>query len=72
MLSLNEDRRHFSYSQLSAMLSCPYRYYLQYVERRGWDFVPSAVSFGSAIHQSIQKFHKDLMNGGTNGKSQYS
>lgn len=71
-MNLNEDRQHLSYSQLSAMLSCPYKYYLQYVEKRGWDFVPSAVSFGSAIHQSIQKFHRDLMNGGIKGKSQYS
>jgi len=71
MLNLNEDRGHFSYSQLSAMLSCPYKYYLQYVERRGWDFVPSAVSFGSAIHQSIQMFHKDLKFCITNGKGKY-
>lgn len=72
MLNLNEDRQHFSYSQLSAMLSCPYRYYLQYVERRGWDFTPSAVSFGSAIHQSIQKFHRTLQNGGIKDRASYS
>ena len=41
------------------MLSCPYKYHLQYIERRGWDYVPSAVSFGGAIHESIKSFHKD-------------
>ena len=60
MLNLNEDRAHFSFSQLSTMLICPYKYYLQYVVRRGWDIVPSAVSFGGAIHKSIQMFHSDL------------
>ena len=72
MMNLNEDRAHFSYSQLSTMLMCPYKYYLQYVERRGWDFVPSAVSFGGAIHRSIQMFHNDLVTCERNGNGKYS
>jgi len=46
------------------MLSCPYKYYLQYVERRGWDIIPSSVTFGTAIHESLSSFHRALMNGG--------
>ena len=72
MMNLKEDRPHFSYSQLSAMLSCPYKYFLQYVERRAWDFVPSAVSFGGAIHRSIQVFHNDLITCGKDGNGKYS
>lgn len=68
MLNLKEDRAHFSYSQLSTMLMCPYKYYLQYVARRGWDIVPSAVSFGGAIHKAIQVFHSDLKSHTANGK----
>jgi ATP-dependent helicase/DNAse subunit B len=71
MLNLNEDRAHFSYSQLSAMLICPYKYYLQYVEHRGWDIVPSAVSFGGAIHKSIQMFHSDLKSRIASGNGKY-
>ena len=72
MLELNEDRAHFSHSQLMTMLSCPYKYKLQYVEGRDWDYVPSAVSFGSAIHESIKDFHKALQNGGVKDKSMYT
>ncbi|MFC1718087.1 RecB family exonuclease [Candidatus Poribacteria bacterium] len=72
MLNLKEDRSHFSFSQLSTMLMCPYKYYLQYVERRGWDIVPSAVSFGGAMHKSIQIFHNDLKSGTASGNGKYS
>ncbi len=72
MLTLNEDRAHFSHSQLITMLSCPHKYYLQYVEGRDWDYVPSAVSFGSAIHESIRDFHIALQNGGVKDKSVYT
>ena len=72
MLKLNEDRQHFSHSQLMTMLSCPYKYYLQYIEGRDWDYVPSSVSFGSAVHESIKGFHKALQNGGIKDKSTYT
>lgn len=72
MLTLNEDRAHLSHSQLMTMLSCPHKYYLQYVERREWDYLPSAVSFGSAIHESIKDFHNALQNGGAKDKSTYT
>jgi CRISPR/Cas system-associated exonuclease Cas4 (RecB family) len=68
MMTLAEDRDHFSHNQLLAMLSCPYKYYLQYVIRREWDMLPSAISFGSAIHESIKSIHIALQNGGLNSK----
>ena len=71
MLNLKEDRGHFSYSQLSTMLSCPYKYYLQYVERRGWDIIPSAVSFGGAVHRTIQIIHNDLKLSRLSGNGEY-
>ncbi|MHC1569738.1 MAG: RecB family exonuclease, partial [Candidatus Syntropharchaeales archaeon] len=64
MMWLDEDREHFSYNQLITMLACPYRYYLQYVEGREWDFVPSPISFGTAIHESVKLYHTALQNGG--------
>ena len=69
---LQEDRAHFSYSQLMTMLSCPYKYYLSYIERREWDFLPSSVSFGSAIHESISSFHRALANVGAKDNSTYT
>ena len=69
---LSEDRRHFSHNQLVTMLSCPHKYFLQYVEGRDWDFVPSALSFGSAIHESIKSFHKDLQYDCVKGDGLYS
>ena len=72
MMNLKEDRAHFSHSQLMTMLSCPHKYYLQYIEGRDWDYVPSAVSFGSAIHESIKDFHKALQNGGVKDNSTYT
>ena len=69
---LSEDRKHFSHNQLVTMLSCPYKYFLQYAEERDWDFVPSSVSFGGAIHESIKGFHKALQNGGVKDTSEYS
>jgi len=64
MLRIDEDREHFSYNQLITMLACPYRYYLQYVEGREWDFLPSSISFGTAVHEVVKVFHTTLKNGG--------
>ncbi|MBD3183124.1 hypothetical protein GF312_12590 [Candidatus Poribacteria bacterium] len=72
MLKLNEERIHLSYNQIATMLSCPYKYYLQYRENRKWDYIPSAVSFGSAIHDSISHFHRALMNGGVEDISKFT
>jgi DNA helicase-2/ATP-dependent DNA helicase PcrA len=47
---------YISYSRLSTYLSCPYRYYLQYVE----GFRPPAnalMSFGSSLHAALRDFY---------------
>jgi len=63
MQILEEPREHFSLSQMQTMLSCPYKYRLQYVDKREWDYVPSAVMFGKVTHDVIGHFNKSLMNG---------
>ena len=45
---------------------------LPHIERRGWDFTPSAVSFGGAIHESIKSFHKDSQYDCVKDESVYS
>jgi hypothetical protein len=49
---------------MTTMLSCPYKYYRQYVEGRRWDFVPSAISFGGVMHNILAQYNKALLNGG--------
>ena len=60
---MEEARPHFSVTQLNTYLACPYKYYLQYQERLPWEKVPSGVAFGSAIHRTIEGFHKALTDG---------
>ena len=60
---LQEDRQHFSHSQLITMLSCPYKYRLQYIEGREWDYLPSSIVFGGAIHETLRDFHRALLDG---------
>ncbi len=70
MLTLIEDRSHVSHNQLLTMLSCPYRYFLQYVEGREWDTFPSSISFGSAMHEAIGEYHIAMQNGGIGDKNE--
>ncbi len=46
-----------SYSQYSTWKSCPYKWYLQYIEKKG---TPSSINmtFGTAIHETIQEYLK--------------
>lgn len=71
MMTLQEDRDHFSHNKLLTMLSCPYKYYLSYVIKREWDMLPSAISFGSAIHESVKGINLALQNGGLKGRDGY-
>lgn len=63
MQILQEQKPHFSLSQMRTMLSCPYKYYLKYIEQRNWDYVPSAVMFGGVMHEVLAEFNCSLMNG---------
>ena len=68
---MQEERQHFSYTQLMTMLSCPYKYRLQYIEGRDWDTVPSSLVFGGAMHEALRDFHKGLQNGSTSDAGKY-
>jgi putative RecB family exonuclease len=61
---MEETRPHFSVTQLNTYLSCPFKYYLQYEEKLPWEKVPSGVAFGSAVHRTIERFNKSLIDGG--------
>jgi putative RecB family exonuclease len=60
----NEDKPHFSASQLICYLQCPLQYHFQYELGITWDKTPSAVLFGSAIHKGVEAINRGLMNGG--------
>jgi len=60
---MDEARPHFSVTQLTAYLECPYKYYLMYEERLQWEKVPSGVAFGSAVHRAIERFNRSLADG---------
>ena len=60
---MGEARPHFSVTQLNTYLSCPFKYYLQYEEKLPWEKVPSGVAFGSAVHRTIERFNRSLIDG---------
>jgi len=60
----NEDKPHFSASQLICYLQCPLQYHFQYELGIAWEKTPSAVLFGSAIHKGAEAINKGLMDGG--------
>ena len=60
---LNEERRHFSVTQLTTYLSCPLKYYFQYELGIPWRHVPSSVAFGDSIHKSVSFMNDALMQG---------
>ena len=64
MRIINEERPHFSISQLTSYLQCPLRYYFEYVQGLPWPCVPSAVVYGASIHSAIEAINRSLMNGG--------
>lgn len=59
----NEERPHFSISQLVTYLECPLCYYFQYELSIPWKSTPSAVAFGDVCHQVIETINTSLMEG---------
>lgn len=59
----NEPRAHFSISQLTTYLQCPLQYYFQYELGLAWKSTPSAVAFGSSIHNAVEYLHRYSMDG---------
>jgi len=66
---MEEARQHFSATQLRTYLECPYKYYLSYEEKLPWEKVPSGVTFGSAVHRTVEQFNRALADGGMDEKS---
>ena len=65
--SLQEAREalHVSVSQLKSFLLCPARHRFQYVLRAEPSHRPSALAFGSAIHEALAAFYRELAHAGT-------
>lgn len=66
---MKEIRPHFSVTQLTTYLDCPFKYCLMYVERLQWEKVPSGVAFGSAMHRTVEEFNRSLLGDGMNEES---
>ena len=65
----NEDKPHFSASQLICYLQCPLQYHFQYELGVTWEKTPSAVLFGGAVHKGVEAINNQLMNGGVDLKT---
>lgn len=48
---------HISYTQISTYLSCPLKYYFQYVKQIPWPSKPEGLVFGTGIHQALEHFY---------------
>jgi len=53
-------RPHWSYSQISQFLRCPLQYYFERVARLPRPFVPSGMALGSAVHEGLAEYHRQL------------
>ena len=54
---------HLSASQLTLYLQCSLKYRFQYLDNLPKPFRPAGLAFGSAIHSSLDWFHKQKVNG---------
>src|SRR3990172_6867640 len=52
---------HISKSQVKTFLMCPQKYFYQYVVAQKWERKPSALIFGSAIHEAVAEYYRALM-----------
>jgi putative RecB family exonuclease len=51
---------HVSKSQLTTYLQCPKRFWFQYVVGQPWEFVPSNLPFGRAVHEAVAFFYRQV------------
>lgn len=54
----DEGIPHLSFSQITTVESCQYRYYLQYIQMRNPQPVPDYFTKGKLFHQCIASFYK--------------
>jgi putative RecB family exonuclease len=68
-MNLNHfDEPHISFSQINCYMNCPLKYRFQYIDQLEADFVPSAIPFGSSLHEALAFFYRGLRD----YKSRYS
>lgn len=60
---MNDQERHLSYSQINTYMTCPLRYYFQYVEQIPPAFTAVSLAFGSAIHEAVAAFYQSRLEG---------
>jgi CRISPR/Cas system-associated exonuclease Cas4 (RecB family) len=48
---------------LTCYLQCPLQYYFQYEKGLAWKLTPSAVAFGSSVHNAVERIHNSLKDG---------
>lgn len=61
----DEEKPHFSISQLICYLQCPLQYHFQYELGIAWERTPSSVLLGDAVHRGIGQINMQLMAGKT-------
>ena len=53
---------YLSASRITQYLMCPMKYKLQYEDKAEWDFTPSNLVLGSAVHKAIERFYQAWAN----------
>lgn len=48
-----------SVSRIKKYLNCPLSYKLEYIDKCEKDFIPAAMAFGSAVHETLERFHSE-------------
>ena len=56
-----DSRPHWSYSQISQYLRCPLQYFFERVAKLPRPFSPSSMALGSAVHEGLAEYHRQLM-----------
>lgn len=59
----NEDLPHLSFSQISTLEFCPYRYYLQYVLYQQPEPLPDYFTKGKLLHQCLARYYQAQKDG---------
>ena len=49
-----------SKSQIQTYLICPRKFWFQYVIGAAWEFMPSSLPFGRALHATVASFYQSL------------
>ena len=60
-----QQQLHISHSQIFCYLTCSLKYQFQYVEQRPKERISLALPFGKAIHTSIERYYRSLLDDGT-------